>query len=272
MKHAYIFSEEGLTTGILGWILQQSPSYESNFFRFDYTGRGRTLARHTDPWDNHSHDHNHWSHAYIENIEKGNSDFTWLNAYLDSFPIRTIFGLSYGAWNKRSPWINDKVDLILVESTALTFELFFDTYHRRSMTVDDVIESIDMHIHDHHQDNPEYREHLFTVFGNAAIEQAKQSNLEFWQLQYFFHHRGDRLLSMDEVEVMKAELRHDLLDNNHSFKEKNKHAIVVDIFNLQLPELCQQLNIVYSENMQAEYNKFLNFYKMILDDKPHTYL
>ena len=118
-KHAFIYSEIPMYSSVLGWILQQSSSYQSNYFVFNeycYKAEERN-----DPWDNHSDDPNDWSHAFIEDVEDENlsNDFTWLNEFVDSFKCNTIFGLSYGAWGKNKSWHNNNINEIIDDSELI---------------------------------------------------------------------------------------------------------------------------------------------------------
>lgn len=272
MKHAYVRSEEGLQTGTLGWILQQSPSYKSNYFKFRcvYSKEHKRWMkqRHVDPWDNHSLNPNHWSHAYIESIENINENYEWIDSFVDTFKERTVFGLSYGGWTKSLPWDNKNVDLICVESNDKTVELFIDTYLKRTMTPEEVEESLNMHIHDHHQDDEDYRKHIYNIVGEKAIKYAQDNQqIEFWQLQYCFHHGGDRLLEKDEIDIMKKKYYNTIMEAQ-SFTTLNHDRIkYYDIFNLDLKKISEDLNIEYVDKMQQEYNVFIDFSDMVFNDR-----
>lgn len=258
MKHAFIYNEEGMFSSVLGWIIQQSASYNSNFFKFDWTGENNTIALHTDPWDNHSLDPAHWSHEYIEHIETPDENFDWMDNFVNSFKSRTIFGLSYGAWNKTTAWNNPSLDLISVKSTRRTIEIFFNCYHARPLSAEDVVESLDMHIHDHHQDNTEYRQWVYNTYGNQAINMAKDKSLEFWQLQYMFHHNGTSFPEVSErSNIIDTYVKH-ILDETHAFTKRNVYK-EFDILDLNLHNVCDQLSIEYSDQMQKEYKLFMDY-------------
>jgi hypothetical protein len=256
MNHAFIYSSEGQPTGALGWFLQQSESYKSNFFTVGEHNLVEAYL-HPDPWDNHSSDPDHWSHQYIECIEKMDDDFAWINSFVSGFTKRTIFGLSYGAWSKLIPWKNKTVDLIYIEPTEQTYQLFFNSYLRRPVDMDFVKESIDMHVHDHHQDDPVYREHIYSSVYNDALKYAELGELRFWQLQHCFHHGGTEIPSPDRHDEMR---KITFSDKIAPYYEKNeKRCIVVDIFNLDIKNICEKLDIIYNDKMEYEYQRFLKF-------------
>jgi hypothetical protein len=258
MKHAYIYNEEGMFTSVLGWILQQSNSYDSNFFRFGWTTDNNTIAPHTDPWDNHSLEPAHWSHAYIEHIEQVDNNFVWIDNFVNDFKSRSIFGLSYGAWNKSAAWTNESVELISIKSSRKTVEIFFDCYHARPLSAEDVVESLNMHIHDHHQDNLEYRRWVYDTYGEKAIAMAKDNNLEFWQLQFMFHHDGISFPDISERDnIINTYVTH-ILEESHAFTKRNNYK-EFDILDLNLHNVCNQLSIEYSDAMLVEYNRFLDY-------------
>ena len=181
---------------------------------------------------------------------------------------RTVFGLSYGGWTKSLPWDNKNVDLICVESNDKTVELFIDTYLKRTMTPEEVEESLNMHIHDHHQDDEDYRKHIYNIVGEKAIRYAQDNQqIEFWQLQYCFHHGGDRLLEKDEIDIMKKKYYNAIMEAQ-SFTTLNHDRIkYYDIFNLDLKKISEDLNIEYVDKMQQEYNVFIDFSDMVFNDR-----
>ena len=58
VNNAFIYSEVPMYSSVLGWILQQSPSYESEYFVFNNSIFNKSSR--LDPWDNHSDDPDNW--------------------------------------------------------------------------------------------------------------------------------------------------------------------------------------------------------------------
>ena len=250
-QHAFVYSSMPMMASLLGWILQQSDSYKSNYFRYD------ALA--VDPWDNHSDDPDNWSHAFIEDVEDevlGN-DFTWLNEFVDSFKCNTIFGLSYGGWRKNKPWYNNNIFEILILPTNRLFDLFYQVYEKRLVSPNELLENIKMHVHDHKQDNKIYNERMMNEIYPNALEYAKRNELEFWQLQYCFHHGGASIPALSEMNNIKNTIQSEISSTN--FVKNNDTVVIEDLFNINLKELCKNLNIIHNEHMELAYNKFLDF-------------
>ena len=261
-KHAFIYSEIPMYSSVLGWILQQSSSYQSNYFVFNeycYKAEERN-----DPWDNHSDDPNDWSHAFIEDVEDENlsNDFTWLNEFVDSFKCNTIFGLSYGAWGKNKSWHNN-INEIIIQPTNKMFDLFYELYERRSVNPEQLLENIKMHVHDHKQDNKIYNERMMNEVYPNALEYAKRGELEFWQLQYCFHHKpGSTVPDIKDIERIKHKIKYDIFLS--SFQKNNNAIVIEDLFNIELKELCKKLNIVYNDTMRIEHNKFSDYANLFI--------
>ena len=260
-KHTFIYSEIPMYSSVLGWILQQSSSYQSNYFSLNkvcYEAEERN-----DPWDNHSDDPNDWSHAFIKDVEDENlsNDFTWLNKFVDSFKCNTIFGLSYGSWAKVSSWDNN-LNQIVIQPNDKMFDLFYELYERRSVNPEQLLENIKMHVHDHKQDNKIYNERMMNEVYPNALEYAKRGELEFWQLQYCFHHKGLTVPDIKEKENIKNKIRSDIFDTNFTYD--NNAIVIEDLFNIELKELCKKLNIVYNDTMRIEHNKFLDYANLFI--------
>ena len=256
MKHTHIYSQVSMLSSALGWILQQSDSYGSNYFR----RRSRLLLENRiDPWDNHSDDPNYWTHPYIEEIERSDGNFTWIDEFVKGFDTRSIFGLSYGAWNKTSPWRNETVDSIYIMETDRLFDLFYESYEKRKISIDELLPSFDMHIHDHKQDDALYRDNMMSTVYPQALEYAERDELEFWQLQHCFHHRGVSIPCHDDIHDIKMQIKTDIMQCNNYYLNNESVLIIDDMFDIDLKSLCKQLDIVYNSNMETEYNKFLDY-------------
>tara|TARA_B110000495_G_C22992838_1_gene584908 strand:- start:481 stop:1278 length:798 start_codon:yes stop_codon:yes gene_type:complete len=260
-KHAFIYSEIPMYASVLGWILQQSDSYESNYFKFNKSWADNYIER-NDPWDNHSDDPDNWSHAFIEDIEDKNlhTNFTWLDNFVDSFTCNTIFGLSYGAWKKSKPWLTTNNEIVIQPSSKM-FDLFYEVYERRTVSPEQLLENIQMHVHDHKQDNKEYNEHMMNTIYPSALTYAEHGVLEFWQLQYSFQHGGDTVPSITEMESIKHKIKTDIF--NDSFQTNSNTIVIEDLFDINLKELCKRLNIVYNDNIETEYNKFVKYANLL---------
>lgn len=255
-KHAFIYSEVPMYASVLGWILQQSPSYESKYFKFN-NYQYKDTTRH-DPWDNHSDDPDDWSHAFIEDVEDQtlHDNFSWLDEFVNNFKCNSIFGLSYGAWSKSVPW-NNNINQIVIKPTDKLFDFYYELYEKRPIDVAQLNDSLRMHIHDHKQDNEDYRKHIMDNVYPEAMKYAVPGNLEFWQLQSCFHHKGSTVPSLEEEQSVKNKIRSDIFQTNFVY---NDNAIVIeDLFNIDIKELCKKLDIVYTVHVENEYKKLFNY-------------
>lgn len=271
VPHAFIYSPIPMMSSMLGWVLQQSDSYESNYFMFRQHGFDERKkvdnCGYLDPWDNHVDDPNDWSHAFIEDVEDENlsNDFTWLNEFADSFKCNTIFGLSYGGWEKYDSWDNSNVNKIAIQPHTKIFDLFWEVYESRLVSPEQLLENIKMHVHDHKQDNKIYNERMMNEVYPDALEYAQRGELEFWQLQYCFHHDGSNVPAPEEKENIKSMIKVDVCRDPGAEIEIrweifcNSAIVIEDLFNINLEWLCKELNIVYNEKIGIEYKKFLDY-------------
>tara|TARA_R110002074_G_scaffold166179_5_gene326573 strand:+ start:1822 stop:2610 length:789 start_codon:yes stop_codon:yes gene_type:complete len=257
-----------MMSSLLGWILQQSDSYESTHCVIhEHALDEKKIGFYLDPWDNHSDDPDNWSHAFIEDVEDENlgDNFTWLNEFVDSFKCNTIFGLSYGEWRKTKSWENSNVNKIAIPTSDKIFNLFYEVYERRSVSPAQCLKNIQMHVHDHKQDEPVYNERMMNEIYPKALEYANRGELEFWQLQYCFHHNGADVPGPEERENIKNIIKQEIaIDTSNDYDLRwsifIEDAIVIeDLFNIDLKGLCKQLNIVYNERIGIEYKKFLDY-------------
>ena len=70
----------------------------------------------------------------------------------------------------------------------------------------EIEESFDMHIHDHRQDDPVYKEHMYKTFG----EYLQMEEVEFWKLQTAFHWGLDRIAQdKDEQHFIEMNMQHE---------------------------------------------------------------
>jgi len=244
-QNVHIYGQNGAETGVLGWILEQSCTYVSNNFRC--SNNFYELFR--DPWDNHNNDPDHWSHRWIEIQEEQWSDMELLEEEIVSkYPSPSVWGISYGAWANEG-WIPDTLTRVYIENTPELFDYWWSVYAKRPIR--DIKESMDMHIHDHKQDNEKYRERIYSMFG----EYLEMESVEFWKLQTAFHWGLDRI-AVDEDE------QH-FIDMNRNHDNFYDYDIAVDILNLDIKDLCSKLGCEYTETMQEEYNKFLQFVERV---------
>ena len=86
----HVFGYYGSEASVLGWILEQSPSYSTNNFMRNLRWLNDP---HQDPWDNHSGDKTHWTHKWIYHQERGELDE--LNKIMTA---PGVWGISYGSW------------------------------------------------------------------------------------------------------------------------------------------------------------------------------
>ena len=277
--HCYIYSFEGMSASIVGWIIQQSPSFKSDNFKFSEYLELELVHKFwqpgdrndIDPWDNHSEDTDNWTHDYIQAIEKNDNDFDWMDDFVASLDVRTVFGLSYGAYSKRSVWNNPNCHVVIVgppsyehENTNKYKKMFAMAYWSRKFDQNELVESFDMHVHDHHGDNEDYRIALGRRLGNSRQE-AADGTLEFWQLQAAYHH--DYPVVPDNTPENKQQFidkvfAEEIFSANNLYKrfKEDPTVIHIDLFNLNILEICSALDIEYSSAMCDQYEIFERFY------------
>jgi hypothetical protein len=265
MNNAFIYSEVPMYSSVLGWILQQSPSYESEYFVFNNSIFNKSSR--LDPWDNHSDDPDNWAHDFIKDVEDENlhKDFNWLNTFVNNLKCNSIFGLSYGSWTKTIPWTTG-IKQIVIHPTDKLFNFYYEIYERRPINVKELLISIQMHVHDHKQDNKEYNKHMMDNIYPKALEYAERGELEFWQLQSCFHHKGVSIPDRSEYKTIRNKIKQDITAD-YDFKYDSNAIVITDLFNISIKKLCKNLDIVYTNSMELEYNKFLNYVdKFIIED------
>jgi len=267
IKHSHIYTSDGMFTGVLGHILEQSDSYKSSNFCFNsslYNDIMMGREQNRDPWDNHSMDKDHWSHKYIQHIEIADRSFEWLNSFVDSFNHPTVFGISYGAYSKKDSWNNKQVQHIGSKYNREMTLIYFHCYFCREFNTDDVIESLDMHIHDHFQDDPEYRKYAMEKFGNAAIQISKSEPIEFWQLQSCYHHGYEGIPDKNRKDEF---IEHITSSNKQSsiFLDNND-VYTIDPFDIDMYSICDKLEIQPNKKMNRSINQWNKFTKKILND------
>ena len=262
MKHLHIYTSLGMPTGVLGYIFEQSPSFFSNNFCFDKMQYNRGGS--VDPWDNHTDDDPHWTHTYIEYTEKRDSDFAFLDNFVRTFEARSVFGVSYGGYAKQSAWENNILQHVGTPLNEKMFDLWFECYMTRVFDYDDVVDSIRAHIHDHHQDNPEYREYVMNEYGNTAMELAREGTLEFWQLQTCYHHNHTRLPHITYKDTFRKYLRDEYMEKEHHFNTRND-TYMVDPLNINVYTICDDLKIQYSQGMQTAVDQWNSFKDKVLN-------
>ena len=239
----HVYGHYGAEAGVLGWLLENSPSYITNNFC-------RKLEKlnnpHNDPWDNHStdFDNTHWQYKWIEAQEKG--DFDTLNNIMTP----GVWGISYGTF-PQDIWYTTATK-ILVAPTDRVFEYYWKCYMERNIL--DVKNAFDMHINDHHQNNATYKECMYNTFGAYL----KQNSVPFWKLQSAFHWGWKAIASNDDLQIAKDTAKN--LIHNTGYNPD----ITVDIFELDLSALCSKLKIKHSKIMEREYAMFLDYCNRIL--------
>ena len=248
-QNVHIYSQNGAETGVLGWILQQSPTYVTKNFRCS----DDLFTKFRDPWDNHNSDPNHWSHRWIEIQEEQWSEMELLEEEIVSkFPTPSLWGISYGAW-ANDDWEPETLTRVYINNTEKLFRYWWKIYAKRP--IKDIKESFDMHIHDHRQDDPVYKERMYDVFG----EYLQMEQVEFWKLQTAFHWGLDRIAQdSDEQHFIEMNMQHE------NFYEAD--IIIEDMFDIDLKDLCNELGCEYTEQMKIEYNRFLTFAEETLND------
>ena len=123
-----------------------------------------------------------------------------------------------------------------------------------------------MHVHDHKQDNKEYNKHMMDNIYPKALEYAERGELEFWQLQSCFHHKGVSIPDRSEYKTIRNKIKQDITAD-YDFKYDSNAIVITDLFNISIKKLCKNLDIVYTNSMELEYNKFLNYVdKFIIED------
>lgn len=250
-QHVHIYSSAGPDCGALGWVLEKSPTYVTKNFTLN---REDLTEIDVDPWDNHSDDHEHWSHSFIE-AQECNDPF-YVNVMEDIIKNnsigRGVWGISYGAWDQ--PIWESSAYKIGIETTEDTFSYYWKLYANRP--IDDIKQSMDMHIHDHKQDDPVYREYMYTTFADYLT----QDEIPFWKLQSAFWW-GWKECAKDEDYIKAKEIA-----------KPDRRCIypadiwIDDIFNLDLQDLCNKINCEYTQEMQDAYDFWVKWAKEQISD------
>ena len=155
-KHVHIYSSAGPDCGALGWVLEKSPTYTTTNFKLN---EDELHEKDIDPWDNHSDDHDHWSHKMIEAQELRDPAFVpIMEDIINSHSGRGVWGISYGAWDQKE-WESSAYKIGL-KTTEESFNYYWKLYANRP--IDDIKESIDMHIMINGRSK--YTEYMYTTF------------------------------------------------------------------------------------------------------------
>jgi hypothetical protein len=265
MKNLHIYSATMMDTGVIGCVLQQSSSFNSENFQC----QDRFLKNpYVDPWDNHQMDKSHWSHKAIECQEDLSKSYTdWLYI-LNQQKSNWCWGLSYGGWPKDHPWDveNSNLNMLYLEPCNRTFDMWFKCYMERPIT--EIKRSFDMHIHDHHQDNLDYKKYMYEKFMMPYIHMYYPKGIPFWVLQSCFHHEGNDIITDPESQVQKFKdsIRDDtMLGNSYSeCNANNENFYVTNLFNIDIKDTCAKLDIEYNDQMFVEYQKFIEYVNNVL--------
>ncbi len=233
----HVFGYYGSEASVLGWILEQSPSYSTNNFMRNLRWLNDPY---NDPWDNHSRDELDWTHKWIYHQERG--ELEELNKIMTG---PGVWGVSYGAWPQtKTKWKTPAV-CILLEPNQRTFDYYWRCYAERP--INDVQNSFDMHILDHHQNNPDYRKYMETKWGKYL----EQPGIAFWKLQTCYHWGWTEYATDEDLPKAKA-----IAQNiEHTYHPD----MMLDLFDLDLSKLCSKLEIEHTRFMDREYAMFLDY-------------
>lgn len=244
-KHVHIYSSCGPDAGALGYVLEMSPTYNSKNFTLN---EDDLLEKDVDPWDNHSEDHNHWSHTFIEVQEQNDVTLVHkLEDIMNSIDGRGVWGISYGAWDQQV-WDSSAYKIGL-QTTDETFDYYWKLYANRP--IDDVKESMDMHIHDHKQDDPVYREYMYTTFADYL----KEDEIPFWKLQSAFWW-GWKECAKDEDYIKAKQIA-----KPPEHCDYPADIWIEDVFNIDLFKLCNTIQCEYTLEMQNAYDFWVDWAK-----------
>lgn len=264
MKHVHIYTPEGMQTGVLGYILEQSTSFYSNNFQFNqqvFDAFMESSAKSVDPWDNHNLSHEHWSHSYIEATETCDDNFVWLNNFVHSFEARSVFGMSYGGYCKSTAWQNPILQHVGTQYNEDMFRIWFECYMTRKLNNRLVTESLRTHIHDHHQDDPEYKERVMQGYGSVALQ---MDTVEFWQLQACYHHQHNSLPDLDYKDTFRDYLMKQSMED-FDFNVHND-VYYVDPLNINVYNICTDLNIEHTDAMQQSVDNWNLYTSKVLNE------
>ena len=257
----YIFNYQFLAS-ILGWILQQSKTVDSNFCLYDVTN--------DDPWDNHwpnveNEEDGIFLHKFIVIQEDANRNINELTTHVKNFTKYNtgVLGNSYGIWEHKIPWNCDGVTKIYtyIEDVDLITDLWLNVYFKRKFDEKHMRASIYSHCHDHHFENKEYQDEMVTRHLSRAEELLKEQEvIEFWQLQAVYHSSWKEIPSLDRYNEYREEVRNGILRSqyNNNFVNYN-NCISLEMMNINLEEVCDTLNIKFNSRMQSEYEIFKLF-------------
>ena len=251
----HVFGYYSFEANVLGWILENSPSYRTHNFR-------RRLENlndpHNDPWDNHALDdlgEEHWTLEWTKHQEAG--DFESLNKMMRRFPLDTgVFGVGYAGWGSGEKWITPATR-ILINPTQRLFDYYWKCYAERPIT--NIKHSMDMHILDHHQNDPEYKNYIYDTF----VDYLKEDSVPFWKLQTAYHWGWKTCATDDDLAKAKQIALDEAISNVY------EPDITVDLFELDIIDLCSKLECTYInsngiDSMEREYNVFINYCEKVL--------
>jgi hypothetical protein len=270
-KHIQLYSDVGPLTSAIGWVLQQSPSIDLKWFRKNTTSPQQyNKDVFSDPWDSRIavHQKSAIKQKYCEIVEI--SENPWTMGDLDdwvaeSLPLRAVFGLNHGAWRKTAYWNNPHVQNVYFETTDIVVDAFFNMYCQRPYrNIKQVVDSIEDHVFDHKNSNQIYKQKLYElILPKAEQIFANGEIVRFWQLQHTYHLDSNYFPMPDEQQKIQKKYRDEYKEVptvNQNFVVFTNPHIVYDPLNMDLKNVCNILDIVYSERMEREYQQVREFY------------
>lgn len=262
-KHIHIVSDVGLLTSALGYILQQSESIDSRWFKRNNNSL-KDPTSHNDPWDSRTYifeKENSTKKKYVDISENRQAKYRTvdIDEFVDGLKVRTVFGMNHGGWVKHVEWRNPKVQCVFIDITKNTQKYFLNMISGR--IIDDVEESILHHTVDHWDSDPEHLKKITeTVYSRLHLQKEP---VRFWQLQYTFWIDNNFFPLPEEKKDTFDKFYVPMITKNNT-KDHNyvvyTNPMIVDIENLNLKKVCKDLNLVYNDRMEKEYQKFKEFF------------
>ena len=192
-----------------------------------------------------------------------------LNALLSTITFDVgVLGFSYGMWNIKEKWEQKDINLISCQLADSEDEarLFFNVYGRRKLVSWDHIEkSIEIHCHDHHYHDNEYKKTLFKDNIDFAEKLYLKNELLYkWQLDTLFHSSYKEIFTLDREDEI-IEYNRDVITRNHNlnaFRQIQKCYHIPNMLTMDLEKICDYLGWKAEAGMYDE----LEYFKKYIED------
>lgn len=274
-KHINIYADTGHSASALGYVFQQSNSFDMQWFVKNTKGydAGMQIPTFEDPWDARpkAYNQNSLKQEYVNIIESSQNPWTTgdLDDYIKKFPMRTIFGMNHGVYKKQVPWKNEQVQCVYVCNNSTVLSAFYNMYgQRRIASLHEVMSCVNDHLHDHKRDSTISRK----IMQNDILPKANQwlkngTPIYFWQFMYYFHIPNPALRYFPHCDEKKETFDTHYIgfgenscrvedDMDEYYVQFNDPFMITDPLDLNIKNVCKKLDIVYNERIGREYDKW----------------